>query len=62
VGAVHRDASMDMESDQGEIYNVLGFSQRLIASCRVQSAAVVRDSPISPSFQTEERRSGVTPE
>jgi hypothetical protein len=35
VGAVHRDASMELESAQGEIYNVLGFSQRLIASCRV---------------------------
>jgi hypothetical protein len=53
---------MDLESDQGEIYNVLGFSQRLIASCRVQSAAVVRDLPIPPIFQTEERRSSVTPE
>jgi hypothetical protein len=62
VGAVHRDASMNLESDQGEIYNVLGFSQRLIASCRVQSEAVVRDLPITPTFQTEERRSGVTPE
>jgi hypothetical protein len=27
VGAVHRDASMDLELDQGEIYNVIGFSQ-----------------------------------
>jgi hypothetical protein len=62
VGAVLRDASMDMESDTGEIYNVIGFSQRLIASCRVQSAAVVRDLPITPTFQTEERRSKVTPE
>jgi hypothetical protein len=60
VGAVHRDASTNL--DQGEIYNVLGFSQRLIASCRVQSAAVVRDLPITQTFQTEERRSGVTPE
>jgi hypothetical protein len=62
VGAIHRDASMDLESAQGEIYNVLGFSQRLIASCRVQSAAVVRDLPITPTFQTEARRSSVTPE
>jgi hypothetical protein len=62
VGAIHRDASMNLESDQREIYNVLGFSQRLIASCRVQSAAVVRDLPRLPTFQTEERRSGVTPE
>jgi hypothetical protein len=62
VGAVHRDASTDLESDQGEIYKVLGFSQRLIASCRVQSSAVVRDLLITPTFQTEERRSRVTPE
>jgi hypothetical protein len=62
VGAVHRDASMDLESAQGENYYVLEFSQRLIANCRVQSAAVVRDLPITPTFQTEERRSDVTPE
>jgi hypothetical protein len=48
VGAVHRDASMNLGSDQGEIYNVLGFSQRLVARCKVQSAAVVQDLPISP--------------
>jgi hypothetical protein len=53
---------MKLESDQGEIYNVLGFSQRLIASCRVQCAEDVRDLPITPTFQTEERRSSVTPE
>jgi hypothetical protein len=53
---------MDLELAQGEIYNMLDYSQRLIASCRVQSAAVVRDLPITPTFQTEERRSSVTPE
>jgi hypothetical protein len=57
VGAVHRDTSVNLESDQGEIYNVLGFSQRLIASCRVRFAAVVRDLTRPPTFQTEERRS-----
>jgi hypothetical protein len=62
VGAVRRDASLNLESAPGEIYNVLGFSQRLIASCRVQSSAVVRDIRITPTFQTEERRSDVTPE
>jgi hypothetical protein len=62
VGAAHRDASMNLESTQGEIYNELGFSQRLIASCRVQSTAVVRDLPKTPTFHTEERRSSVTPE
>jgi hypothetical protein len=48
---------MNLESDQGKIYNVLGFLQRLIASYRVQS-----DLSITPTFQTEERRSSVTPE
>jgi hypothetical protein len=56
VGVVYMDVSMDMESAPGEICNVLEFLQRLIASCRVQSAAVVRDLPITPTFQTEERR------
>jgi hypothetical protein len=62
ICVIHGDAFIDLESAPGEICNVLGFSQRLIESCRVQSAAVVLDLPITPTFQTEERRSDVTPE
>jgi hypothetical protein len=59
---------MDLESVPGEIYNVLGFSERLVARCRVRiattsrTATVIRDVPTIPTFQTEERRSDVSPE
>jgi hypothetical protein len=33
VSAICRDATVDLEPESGEIYNVLGFSQRLVASC-----------------------------
>ena len=68
VGSVHRDLVLDLESVPGEVYNVLGFSQRLVASCRVHSSlnsdasVVARDIPVVPTFQTEERRSDVSPE
>jgi hypothetical protein len=61
VSAVCRDAIMDLESDSGKIYNVLGFSQRLVASCRVTNAsAVVHDLPMTPTSQTEYRRLGIS--
>jgi hypothetical protein len=63
VSAVRRDALMDLESDPGEIYNFLGFLHRLVVSCRVTNASVVvRDLPTTLTFQTEERRSDVSPE
>jgi hypothetical protein len=65
IGAHHREASTDLESAPGDIYNILGFSQRLVASCRIKSSnasAVVRAILITPTFQTEERSSDISPE
>jgi hypothetical protein len=55
IGAIHRDASMDLESAPMEINNIFGFLHRLVASCRIKSSnasAVVRDIVKTPTFQT----------
>jgi hypothetical protein len=62
MSAIRRDVFLDEESVPGEISNVLGFTQRLITSVRISTTTAVRDVPIMPTFQTEERRSDVTPE
>jgi hypothetical protein len=70
IAAVHRDVNVFRRDNregfaQGELYNVDSFRRRLIASCRVTTpriASVVRDVHAPSTFQTEKRRSGVTPE
>jgi hypothetical protein len=52
AGAVRRDTPMDLGSDPGEIYNVLGFSQRLVASCLIThscSCPRLTDDPYIPN-------------
>jgi hypothetical protein len=63
VYTIHRDN--EEVPVPGELYNIDSFRRRLIASCRVttsQIASVVRDVHAPPIFQTEKRRSDVTPE
>lgn len=71
IASVRRDSRPVAQDDDGsalgELYNVDGFRRRLLASCRVhhvprQVNEVVRDVTIPPTFQSEERRSDVSPE